>query len=250
MTNVRAAGALALVAVLTSPVGAFSQDRTCDAPEVRSAWQRAAVHLQRVEEAEAVRALRSAVSPRCPASEVAALALEGWVEARRLALVGGAPDALGGIPGLLGQLDAAAGQGPATSLDVQAAQYASSVVRAAVAAAQDERDEMQLYLVHAHGLAMSLAAGGVHHVWPLPFDDVAGELWLEVDRFVEARGAFAQAAAAGGARSMLGLARTLGRLGEQGAACAAYRRARAMDLGASALGDLRTAVAQLDCPEP
>ncbi|MCC7241983.1 MAG: hypothetical protein IT180_08675 [Acidobacteria bacterium] len=49
---------------------------------------------------------------------------------------------------------------------------------------------------------------------------------------------------------MLGLARTLGRLGEQGAACAAYRRARAMGLGASALGDLRTAVARLDCPEP
>ena len=36
----------------------------------------------------------------------------------------------------------------------------------------------------------SLAPGAQTRLWPLPIDEVEGELWLEVDRFTEARAAF------------------------------------------------------------
>ena len=63
------------------------------------------------------------------------------------------------------------------------ARYAEIAIRAAVSAAQEERDEMALLLEHAREPVgpMSLG-GGTPAEWPLPIDELEGELWLEVDR--------------------------------------------------------------------
>jgi hypothetical protein len=134
------------------------------------------------------------------------------------------------------------------TLTAQLASYADAVLRATVAAAQDERDEMHVYLAHAGDLAGSLALAGQATVWPLPLDEVEGELWLEVDRFAEARAAFERAAAAGrGARAVVGLARTLERQGEVSAACAAYRRAAAMTIADAVRPSVAAALARPAC---
>lgn len=231
------------------PVGAV-QSRGCDAPEVSAAMAGAARQMERVEDAGAVAALRGiSAASACRAAVVARVALEGWIEARRLATVGGAPADLGRVTQLLAQLDVLSAAGPPSALEVQSGRYAHAAIRAAVAAAQDERDEMQVYLAHARTLADSLTAAGVR-LWPLTADEVEGELWLEVDRFAEARRSFARAAEAGSARGLVGLGRAWQRLGDQPAACAAYRRAAALPLGAQVAGDLQSAVRQLACPPP
>lgn len=237
----------AVLGVFGGGASGVGQSRGCDAPEVSAAMAAAAGLVQRVEDAAAVTALQGI--PACRAAVVARVALEAWIEARRLASVGGAPAELGAVARLLGQLEALAAEGPPSALDVQGGRYAHAVIRAAVAAAQDERDEMQVYLAHARTLAASLAAAGVR-VWPLTLDEAEGELWLEVDRFAEARGAFERAVEGGGARSLVGLGRALQRLGDRPAACAAYRRAAVLPLGEPAAGEVQSAVRQLACSPP
>ena len=102
----------------------------------------------------------------CAELELASLALEGWVEARRLALVGGAPDQLARIHDILARIAAVPALLPKVALLSQSAMYTEAVLRAAVAAAQDERDEMQLYLTHARTLVESLRLGGSDQAWP------------------------------------------------------------------------------------
>jgi tetratricopeptide (TPR) repeat protein len=104
-------------------------------------------------------------------------------------------------------------------------EYAVTLARAAIAAAQDERGEMELLLAHARDLAERVASRGGAAVWPRSFNLAAGELWFEVDRFDEARAAYARAAqASGGSAALAGLARAAQRLGDQDGACRAYRQ--------------------------
>jgi hypothetical protein len=123
------------------------------------------------------------------------------------------------------------------------------VLRAAIAAAQDERDEMQLYLTHARTLAESLRLARDARPWPLPIELVEGELWLEVDRFAEAREAFARVGDPSlASRVALGAGHVLERLSDVPAACEAYRRAEAGALVPTATERARLAVARLKCP--
>jgi hypothetical protein len=93
-------------------------------------------------------------------------------------------------------------------------------VAAAIAASQDERDELRVLLTHAVGLAdrWSRRCGAVIH-------ELAGDLWLQVDRFVDARASYnaALVGASKMARSRAGFARAAARLGDRSAAEAAYR---------------------------
>src|SRR4029079_5539802 len=73
-----------------------------------------------------------------------------------------------------------------------AARYAEIAIRAAVSAEQEERDEMQLLLTHARDLSNQMGMAGTPAEWPLAIDELEGELWLEVDRFAETRGAHHQ----------------------------------------------------------
>lgn len=243
--------ALLLACVLgAAPVRA--QGAGCLAPGARVALREAAVSLQRLDEAAAAEGLRAAWPDVqvCPELATALVAVDGWVEARRLAPLGGAPDRLGAINGLLRRLDADRATLAAASTLGRLNRYAEAALRAAVAAAQDERDEMQAYLVHARDLASALATAR-QPAWPLPIDDVEGELWLEVDRFADARAAFDRAAGAQrGARGVLGLARSLDRLGERAGACAAYQRAEALPMSDAARSEAQRARERLGCGDP
>ncbi len=245
------AGAILMLAcLLFGPVSARAQGDGCPAPAPRAALRQASEHLQQLDDAAAADALRAAWSgvQECPELATALVAVDGWVEARRLAPLGGAPDRLGAINNLLRRLDDDRASLAATSTLGRLNRYAEAAVRAAVAAAQDERDEMQAYLSHARDLAGALAAAGQSSMWPLPIDEIEGELWLEVDRFDDARAAFARASEAGrGARGVVGLARTLDRLRDQSGACAEYQRAESLPLSDAARRDVQGARARLAC---
>lgn len=151
--------------------------------------------------------------------EVQRLAMEGWVAARELAPKGGALELLGPVNLRLRALDALPGL---------AARYADVAIRAAVSAAQEERDEMEVFLAHARDVSDTMALAGAPAQWPLPIDEMAGELWLEVDRYPEARDAYRRATKVKPtANAWIGLARASDRLGDLVAACAAYTQASA-----------------------
>jgi tetratricopeptide (TPR) repeat protein len=145
------------------------------------------------------------------------IAMEGWAAARALAPKGGAIEFLGPVNLRLKALDAI----PETS-----ARYAEIAIRAAVSAAQEERDELGLLLAHARDLSNQMQLVGTPAQWPLPIDELAGELWLEVDRFTEAREAYERATKSYPTpNAWIGLARVSDRLGDVVTACRAYTTA-------------------------
>jgi len=155
-----------------------------------------------------------------PGRDVQRIAIEGWQAARALAPKGGALDLLGPVNLRLRELDA---------FTEMSARYAEIAIRAAVSAAQEERDEMGLLLEHARGLSEKMALVGEPAQWPLPIDELEGELWFEVDRFTEARDAYLRATKINEtANALVGLARASDRLGDVVAACAAYTSASKM----------------------
>ncbi len=152
--------------------------------------------------------------------EVQRIAMEGWIAARAIAPKGGAVELLGPVNIRLKELD---------EITKMSARYAETAIRAAVSAAQEERDEMALLLEHARSLSDLMGlAGGTPAEWPLPIDELEGELWLEVDRFPEARAAYEQATKLKPTpNAWIGLARAADKLGDIVTACRAYRSAAA-----------------------
>lgn len=145
------------------------------------------------------------------------IAMEGWTAARAIAPKGGAVELLGPVNLRLKALDAF----PDTS-----ARYAEIAIRAAVSAAQEERDEMALLLAHARDLSKQMALIGEPAKVPLPIDELEGELWFEVDRFTDARDAYERATkTAPSPNAWIGLARASDRLGDVVTACRAYTTA-------------------------
>lgn len=155
-----------------------------------------------------------------PDSEVQRVAMAGWLAARALAPKGGAVELLGPVNERLKQLD---------DMPNQSARYAEVAIRAAVSAAQEEREEMALLLAHARDLSNQMGAGNRPPAeWPLPIDELEGELWLEVDRYPEARDAFERATnTRPSPNAWIGLARSSDRLGDTVTACRAYTSASA-----------------------
>ena len=175
-----------------------------------------------------------------PAAErdVQRIAMAGWAAARALAPKGGAVELLGPVNVRLRELDLL----PNTS-----ARYAEVAIRAAVSAAQEERDEMALFLQHARDLSKQMALAGAPAQWPVPIDELEGELWLEVDRFPEARDAYERATkTTGSLNAWIGLARATDRLGDAIAACAAYTRVRAFP-GLPSTAELEASLYLLKC---
>jgi pimeloyl-ACP methyl ester carboxylesterase len=241
----------AVACVTCAPGVAAAQPDPCADAAAQAALADARRDLDHADDAGAAERLQRAVERvgRCHEVGLAALAVDGWVEARRLALVGGAPDALARMRDTLARIDTVRAARPPTALLSQLAAYADAVLRAAVAAAQDERDEMQVYLAHARTLADSLGLARVARPWPLPIDVAAGELWLEVDRFSDARDAFARVTDEGlAARVALGSGQVLERVSDQAGACTAYRRAALGGLAPAATERARLAVIRLKCP--
>lgn len=169
--------------------------------------------------------------------EIQRIAMEGWLAARALAPKGGAVELLGPVNLRLRDLD----RYPHLS-----ARYAEAAIRAAVAAAQEEREEMALFLEHARGLSDDMAIGASPAQWPVPIDELAGELWLEVDRFTEARDAYRKATELKPSpNAWIGLARASDKLGDIAAACRAYKNASSQKLPSSV--ELEISLYNLKC---
>ena len=152
--------------------------------------------------------------------DVQRIAMQGWLAARAIAPKGGAVDLLGPVNIRLRELDA---------IPNMSARYAEIAIRAAVSAAQEERDELGLLLAHARDLSNQMGVGaGTPAEWPLPIDELEGELWFEVDRFTESREAFERATKQNPTpNAWIGLARVSDRLGDTVTACRAYATAAA-----------------------
>jgi len=149
--------------------------------------------------------------------DVQRVALAGWTSARALAPKGGAVNLLGPVNLRLRELD---------KFPNMSARYAEIAIRAAISAAQEERDEMALLLEHARSLSDQIAVGAEPPQWPLPIDELEGELWFEVDRFSEARDAYRRATDLKPTpNAWIGLARSSDRLGDLVTACRAYASA-------------------------
>jgi hypothetical protein len=152
-----------------------------------------------------------------PDAEVQRVAMAGWLAARALAAKGGAIDQLGPVNERLKELD---------RMPNIAARYAEIAIRAAVSAAQEERDEMALLLTHARDLSKQMGMAGTPAEWPLAIDELEGELWYEVDRFPEARLAYERATRTRPTpNAWIGLARVADKLGDLVTACRAYSTA-------------------------
>jgi len=162
-------------------------------------------------------AILSFQQPAAAEAEIQRIAMEGWQAARALAPKGGALDQLGPVNLRLRALD----KFPNTS-----ARYAETAIRAAVSAAQEEREELKLFLVHARDLSQQMALAGSPAVSPLAIDELEGELLLEVDLFSEARDAYERATKTRPTpNAWIGLARASDRLGDTVTACRAYTQA-------------------------
>lgn len=168
----------------------------------------------------------------CRPLHLAAWAWRGWAAAAAAADRGGAPDALAPVTRAIETVSSLGG--PRSE-----AAYAAAVLHAAAAAAQDERDEMQLWLEEARALSTRLTLLGTSPAWPLPIDLAEGELWHGVDDYELAEEAFARALAGGdSAVAWRGLARARDRRGNRAGACEAYRRVQRALGGESAPGPL------------
>jgi hypothetical protein len=133
------------------------------------------------------------------------------------------------------------------------APIANAVLRAAIAAAQSEREEMTVLLEHAlrmESLQLEAGQGGL----PLVTAHViAGDLWLQVHGVDEARQAYERAEQRTGQspRVAIGLARVAARMKDVDAACRRYRQLITVWQAALArtpeLEEARTYIAQQSC---
>jgi hypothetical protein len=195
----------------------LAQSTTCpgQAALIASAQSRAAAFNL----ASAADAFEAAVGAGCREARLSALYLRGWIAAREAYQFGGSTESLAPVRKVLDDLDAlrpdAAGE----------AEIARFVLRAAMAAAQSERDEMSLLIDHAINLEMRRRAAALPGAPVIAAQEAAGDLWLQVHRYDDARRAYALAAERIGPtrRITLGLARAAVRMSDTVTACAQYQ---------------------------
>lgn len=195
-------------------------------PDAETALAASAAAVDRGDFAAAIEALEARSDDRaaCPLLALATASLRGWLAAIAAGDRGGAAEALQPAQAALDALASAAAGPPS------AGAYAAALLRGAVAAAQDEREELQVWVEHARDLSERLGAGREAPRWPLPVDVAEGELWYLVDDFELSEAAFTRALASPPETPFAwrGLARARDRRGDRRGACAAYRRTLAV----------------------
>lgn len=204
-----------LIAFVLAIVSAQSQ---CPA-EAMTLMQQASIRAEEFDLPGAAEGMRTAASNGCASAQVAALYLRGLADAREAFRLGAPPESLAPVREAIASLQALAGDRPGS------AAIARLLLQAAAAGAQSERDEMSLYLdaaIQMETLQRAAAQPGAPVISAL---EVAGDLWLQVYRYADARRYYMQASAQGDRtlRVAAGMARTAARLGVTGAACAEYR---------------------------
>ena len=194
------------------------QDVRCGV-EGQARLRAAAARVEVFDFAGAADMFAAAAAFGCAGAEVRTAYLRGLTAARAAYAQGGSPASLEPVWAAAAALEARGGTLPGP---VEIARF---VVLAAAAAAQSERDEMALLIDHALRLESLQLAAGEPGAPVLTAHEVAGDLWLQVHRYEDARRAYAVAAERVGrtARVALGLARSASRLKDTSAACREYR---------------------------
>jgi hypothetical protein len=174
----------------------------CPAPAL-AALKEAAARVQAFDVAGAVARLRAPTVGICEETEVAGVYIGGLFAAMEAYKQGGSAESLAPVQDAIAALERISGQRPGQ------AEIARLVLIAAAAAAQSERDEMGAFITHAVAMETLQRDARQPGAPVLSAVEVAGELWLQVHRFEEARAAFARAAAEVGTtpRIAAGLAR-------------------------------------------
>ena len=181
---------------------------------------RASVYAAELDLPGASAQLNTDVLGECEAARVATLYARGLLWAQDAFRQGGPPESLEPVRQAIAALDLISRGRPGS------AAVARLVLQAAAAAAQNELDEMRLYLESAI-LMESLQRGAGQPGAPLvSADEIAGDLWLQVHRYEDARRAYSEARERVGvtARVLAGAGQAAQRLGDMPAACAAFRR--------------------------
>ena len=125
--------------------------------------------------------------PRAAETAVPYWYLRGLIAAREAYRYGGSPESLEPVKVAIAQL-------AARSQETPAAEIARVVLMAASSAAQSERDEMGLFLEHALNLERQQRSAGLPGAPIVTAHEIAGDLWLQVHRFEDARRAYLDAA--------------------------------------------------------
>jgi hypothetical protein len=182
--------------------------------------EEAARRAAEFELAGAAESARMAAKLGCADAQVAALYLQGLVDARQAFLQGAPPESLTAVRAAAAALQAIAQDRPGS------AEVARLALLAAAAGAQSEKDEMRLYLETAAQMESLLHASGQPGAPMISSLELAGDLWLQVFHYDDARRAYVRASERSGAtlRILAGLARTASRLRMTDAACADFRR--------------------------
>ena len=186
-------------------------------PEGLERLAQAEARAQAFDLAGALAAARAAGN--CGAAAGAVEYLEGLLAAPEAVKQGGTVDSLRDVRSAVNALSRRAEGGE------RRWEVASFVLRAVAAASQYERDEMALYLAEATRIEALLLAASHPGAPFITAHEHAGDLWLQVHRFEDARRAYTLAAERVGRtpRVRLGLARVAARLQEPAVACQEYR---------------------------
>jgi len=204
--------------MLAPILGTFLAVQAPCTPDAMRLLSEASVRASRFDLPAAVASLRIATT--CESAIVAAWYIQGLLDARAAASVGGTAESLAPVRKAITVLEQLGRNGSVP------AEIGRLVLHAAAAAAQTERDEMRLYLESASQMEFVQEAAGLAGAPIVGALEMAGVLWLQVDRYVEAQRAYEEAERRYGAthRITLGVARTSARLGDTASACARYRR--------------------------
>jgi hypothetical protein len=167
----------------------------------------------------AVESFAAASAAGCSEARLAALYLRGLIAAREAYPFGGSPESIAPVERALAELD----REPLRSAGER--EIVRFVLQAAIAASQSEREEVALLIDHAIDLETQRRSAGLSGAPVLTAVEVAGDLWLQVHRYDDARRAYARAADRVGRtpRVVLGLARAAVRLFDWPTACAEYK---------------------------
>jgi hypothetical protein len=186
-------------------------------PEAASALGAAAARAETFDLAGALDLARKAAG--CDEADGTVEFLEGLLGARAAVKAGGTMDSLREVRSAANALSRRAEGGN------RRWEAASLAMRAVAAASQYERDEMALYLAEAIRVEALLISAKLPGAPLVSAHELAGDLWLQVDRFDDARAAYMLAAERVGRtpRVRLGLARVAARLRERERACEEYR---------------------------
>ena len=218
LRHLRSLQAATIAGVLTIAIAIWlAQPSSCAGGSARLVAS-AQAHADAFDLTQAAMDFEAAASTGCADAQLTALYLRGWIAARDAYRVGGSPESLAPVQAILDRMDAE----PLRSRgDAEVARF---VLRAAMAAAQSERDELSLLIEHAVDLEARRRAANLSAAPIITAHEAAGDLWLQVHRYQDARDAYLRARERMGStrRVLLGLARTAVRLSDPATACDQY----------------------------